>query len=202
MSISSAAPATAANSAREHASSSYTPICLACGLILCSINQPHHACPHCSSTLLTPAARASLEQRLDKLVSETLTREADERQRALEDAHAASTAFPSLPAPSPLPSGQPRASNQAHKVLSLNAKTKKATLSSYKPVLPPPPQSHTPQVDEEFRVPPPPAEVSYTGSRPNPNRPWARVGDDVFYVPVPRKGKGKDGTGAQGKAEG
>jgi len=188
--------------AREHTLSTLTPICRICGLILCTINQPYYACPHCSSLLLTSIVRISLEERFERLISDTLTKEADERQRTIEEVDREAGAFPALPGigvfTSPNNMDHARSSNPTHKVLSLDAKTKKLTIS-YTPNSSAPSSSHTPQaVEEEFRVPPPPVEV-YARGKPDPNRPWAHItGGNAYYIPVSQI----DGDGGHSKGSG
>jgi len=189
-------------SAREHALSSHSPICRTCGLILCSINQAYYACPHCASLLLTSLVRISLEERLERSLFDAIKKEAEERQRAIEEAHKAAGAFPALPGTSTTNWGQSRSSNQPHKVLSLNAKSKKMTLLSYTPNPTSSSRFHIPQeVEKEFRVPPPPAEVKYARSKPNPNQPWRHIeGGNVYYIPVSQI-DGEDGSKGLGKTK-
>ncbi|KZT66119.1 hypothetical protein DAEQUDRAFT_675589 [Daedalea quercina L-15889] len=200
--------------ARMHLLSSHTPICRNCGLILCELQLPRYACPHCVSPLLTPEARNTLEVRLDTQITETIAREEEERQRAIEEARAAAGAFPTLSASAPgLPSMSDtlatHPANQTHKVLSLDSKTKKHTISSYH-VSPAASRSasHERKSKDEVkadskRVPPPPAEVPFATERRDPGRPWANLkGGMVTYVPVQKTGVGdpsgqrrKKGTG-------
>jgi predicted RNA-binding Zn-ribbon protein involved in translation (DUF1610 family) len=179
--------------AREHVLSTYNPICHACGLILCELNLPQYACPSCASVLYTPATLSTRHARIELQISEQLAKEAEEREQAIENARQAAGAFPTLaggtPPPLPLSKPQPQ---QAHKVISLNSKTKKVVVSSYR-ASPPPPTSTPVSVQEEdipIREPPPPTEVSYAKARINPSRPWAdlRQGARVVrYVPGPKK---------------
>ncbi|KII87036.1 hypothetical protein PLICRDRAFT_176843 [Plicaturopsis crispa FD-325 SS-3] len=172
--------------ARGHDLSTFNPICRDCGLILCALNLPQYACPHCRAALLTPAARDSLIVRVEEQIADTLSREEDARERAAEEARRAVGAFPTLAGGAPTPAGAP-APNQTHKVLSLNSKTKKVTVSSFtKP--PPRPVSRAEEEieDEPDRLPPPPSEVLYATRKPDPARPWLRLRDEnVRYVPPP-----------------
>lgn len=82
--------------ARIHALSEYTPICSSCGLVLCALQLPHLPCPHCSSPLLTPPARAALLAQLEELRAYALQEEAEAREREAEDMRLAEGAFPAL----------------------------------------------------------------------------------------------------------
>ena len=192
--------------ARMHPLSSYTPICRACGLILCELNLPHSACPHCSDALLIPAARTALIESLDTQIADTLAKEEDERARAVQEARAAAGAFPTLSASASASAAASRAStpgsgsdtqalaghptNQTHKVLSLNPKTKRVKVESYTP---PAATSRAaskgkPAEEPEYkRVPAPPGEVVVSGTQLDAQRPWANVrGLNVTYVPPAR----------------
>ncbi|EPT01294.1 hypothetical protein FOMPIDRAFT_1029993 [Fomitopsis schrenkii] len=186
--------------ARMHTLSTYTPICRNCGLILCELQQPRYACPHCASPLLTPEARRALEARLDTQIDETLAKEEEERQQAVEQARAAAGAFPTLSARAPglSPSSTSDAlaahpTNQTHKVLSLNSKTKKVTVASFhsSPVVSRSASRERNLKDnakpDEKRVPPPPAEVPFVKGHRDSGRPWANLrGGAVTYVPPPK----------------
>ncbi|KAJ7686325.1 hypothetical protein B0H17DRAFT_868991, partial [Mycena rosella] len=82
--------------ARAHPLSSYSALCRSCGLVLCAINLPQYACPHCTTPLLAPAQRTTLVERLETQIAETLAREAAARERAAEEARRAVGAFPTL----------------------------------------------------------------------------------------------------------
>ncbi|THH19148.1 hypothetical protein EUX98_g8829 [Antrodiella citrinella] len=172
--------------ARVHALSSYTPICRQCGLILCSLNRPQFACPHCVAQLMTSAAREALVASLDTQIEETLAKEERERQQAVEDARQAAGAFPSLRGAAAAPLTGPLDAhpvNQTHKVLSLNSKTRKITVESRR-TLPPSAPVSAPTSDAENqiaeKVPPrishPPADVVVPHPLTNSDRLWARVG--------------------------
>ena len=190
--------------ARRHDLSTYTPICLSCGLVLCNVNLPSFACPHCSSILLTPTTRTTLTIRLDEEISQCLAKENREREIAIEEARRAAGDFPILVAPSPSLAGQPlsltpRSVNQPHKVLSLNSKTKRATVTSYtKSPTPSRPISRAAtDVDPEpVRVPKPPSEVSFVAEL-DPSRPWADLrGERVAYIPLTKEGTAESGEGS------
>ena len=190
---------TSPNPARMHALSTYTPICRSCGLILCELNLPNFACPHCTEALLTPTARDALIQTLDVRIDEALAKEEADRQRVIQQARAAEGAFPTLSAAAsrsttPGSGSDAQAShpvNQTHKVLSLDSKTRKVKVSSYTP----PAVARTASTDktkqqpepEYKRVPAPPPEVPCSSAPPNPQRPWANArGLNVTYVPPGR----------------
>ncbi|KAF8127043.1 hypothetical protein EV363DRAFT_1401475 [Boletus edulis] len=171
--------------ARKHALSNYVPICRRCGLILCTLNPPHYACPHCTSPLLGEQDREALVKGLEG-------EEEAERQRVIEEARAAEGGFPMLPgAQMARTTHTPPPPTATRTVLSLSSGTKKVTVSSYS----------TPMVtqsrpasrgdsgearEEEGRVLGPPREVSCVTEAVDPGRLWrnARAGD-VRYVPLP-----------------
>ena len=177
-----------------HPLSPYTPICRACGLVLCELNLPHHACPHCAEPLLAPPAREELVRTLETRIDEALAREEAARQRALEEARAAQGAFPTLAAGASRAAPEPvHPANQAHKVMSLNAKTKRYEVSvrTPSPLSRPASAGKTKRAPEpEFtRVPPPPKEVAVASGPPRADRPWANTrGLNVAYAPPTRVG--------------
>ncbi|OCH91373.1 hypothetical protein OBBRIDRAFT_526819 [Obba rivulosa] len=183
-----------------HSLSSYTPICHSCGLILCEVQQPYYACPHCSASLLNIAARNALVEDLDKQIAETITREEEERSRAMRAAQEVAGAFPTLSAassgPSAPTSAQAHPVNQTHKVLSLNSKTKKVTVKSYAPSQPVSRSSSrgkdspSDATEDPKRVPPPPPEVPFADRIPDPQRPWANLRSGGATYVLPRNGKG------------
>lgn len=194
-------------SARNHNLSTYIPICLSCGLVLCNLNIPSFACPHCSSVLLTPITRATLTTRLDEEISQRQAKEEREREIAIEEARKAAGAFPALVAPSPslanhTSSLAPPAVNQSHKVLSFNSKTKKATVTSYtkSPIPSRPGSCVADDADPEpVRVSRPPREVSFV-PKLDPSRPWANLkGERVVYVPRPKAGTAESGSAGGSK---
>ncbi|KAG2133657.1 uncharacterized protein EDB93DRAFT_1242799 [Suillus bovinus] len=175
--------------AREHDLSPHTPICRSCGLILCAINLPYYACPHCSAVLLSDIARSSLSTRLDEEISKQLAKEEEERLRVVQQARDAEGAFPVLPGsvtPPVLSSTHSRPTAQTHKILSLNSKTKKYTVSSYTntPVSSRPASRAESEVEEVHRVGAPPLEVDFVRRAPDRNHPWSNMRMEVLYVPV------------------
>ncbi|KAG1750151.1 hypothetical protein EDB19DRAFT_92842 [Suillus lakei] len=165
--------------AREHDLSVYTPICRGCGLILCAINLPYYACPHCSAAILSDIARSSLYSRLDEEVSKQIAKEEEERSRVVLQARDAEGAFPVLPGSTtpPVPSTSSRPAAQTHKILSLNSKTKKYTVSSYTntPVSSRPASRAESEVEEVHRVPAPSPEVDFVKRMPDRNHPWSNM---------------------------
>ena len=163
--------------ARRHDLSPYTPICRHCGLILCALNSPQYACPHCTSPLMTPPARETLIESLDVQIVDILAKEEAARQQAVEDARKAAGAFPALGASASVNSlsagpGGPLEThpiNQTHTVLSLNSKAGKIRMEKRTAVPPTRPSSSlTPSssdteglISEKVprKVPPPLPEV-------------------------------------------
>ncbi|KAI6007969.1 hypothetical protein EDC04DRAFT_2582368 [Pisolithus marmoratus] len=124
--------------AREHGLSTYVPLCYGCGLVLCNLNLPHYACPHCGESFLDNTRRSALVAQILEELRGQVAKEEEERNRAIEEARKAEGAFPMLPGASGTqgvrrPSGKGTATGpqSSHKVLSLNSTTKKVTVSSY-----------------------------------------------------------------------
>lgn len=175
--------------AREHDLSPYAAICRGCGLILCAINLPYHACPHCSAVLLSDIARSSLSARLDEEISKQVAKEEEEKLRVAQQARDAEGAFPVLTGSTTLPvlsSTPSRPTAQTHKILSLNSKTKKYTVSSYTntPVSSRPASRAESEVEEVHRVAAPPKEVDFVKRTPDRNHPWSNMRMEVIYVPM------------------
>lgn len=175
--------------ARTHPLSKYTPLCLQCGLVLCTLHAPYYPCPHCASQLTTPTAREALIQRITAEIAEVIAREHEQRERERQAVQQAAGAFPSLGSST----GRPQASipTQPRKVLSLNAQTRKVMVASYAPA-PPATQTRSgadPQSEPERRVPPPPKEVDYVRGKGAEGRRWQNLRDEgIVYVrpPAPR----------------
>ncbi|KAI0282421.1 hypothetical protein BC826DRAFT_1110801 [Russula brevipes] len=136
--------------ARAHALSEYTPLCTACGLVLCTLHPPHRPCPHCATPLLSRPARTALVAQLEELRAHTLAEEAAARERAVEALRMAEGAFPALPpharsqrgaaaaaaaVAAPAPGAQAYARGGAgaggRRVLSVDADTKRVKVESY-----------------------------------------------------------------------
>ncbi|KAI9509403.1 hypothetical protein F5148DRAFT_1367190 [Russula earlei] len=186
--------------ARVHALSEHTPLCTACGLVLCALHPPHRVCPHCAAPLLTPPARAALIAQLEELRDQTLAEEAATREGEAEALRLAEGAFPALgpsppPPPPPLPPPQQQQQQMArcgtapagggHRVLSVDSRTGRVKVDSYSSflrsgatlLLP----GHGSESEEEAaavfdapssRVPPPPREVEYVRVRRGPATRW------------------------------
>lgn len=171
--------------ARNHALSSYLPMCRQCGLILCTLNPPYYACPHCAAPLLDAREREALVGRLEGELVEQMTKEEAARQKAIEEARAAEGAFPTL-AGSQM-ARTPRAPTPTRTVLSLNSETKRVTVSSYSaPTVTSRPASRVEDREEEGRVSGPLGEVSCVAEALDPGRPWRNVrAEDLRYVPLP-----------------
>lgn len=178
-------------------------MCRHCGLILCTLNPPYYACPHCTSPLLDERDREAMVRRLEEELAEQLAREEAERQKAIEEARTAEGAFPMLPGSqtqiqmSRTSRTPPPPSAITRTVLSLNSETKRVTVSSYSTpaVTLSRPASRAEDREEEGRVPGPPGEVSHVTEAWNPERPWKNVcAGDVRYVPLPRETTGDTST--------
>lgn len=168
-----------------------------CGLPLCMLNLPQHACPSCGAPLHSaPALHALLAQVLDELDT-VLQREEEARRRAEEERKRVEGSFPTLSAAAaahPLGGPQPQPQPQAHKVLSLNAKTKRVTVASYtkKPKETPPSSGPASRADSPVewdgglppRVPAPPPEVPvpHIPGQKLRDRPWFNAREEVVYV--------------------
>ncbi|RXW15517.1 hypothetical protein EST38_g10335 [Candolleomyces aberdarensis] len=166
---------------RTHPLSTYTPLCLACGLVLCSINQPHFACPHCLSPLVPSNTRRSeLLEVIEGELAEQERKEEAERIRQEEEKKAAAGAFPTLAQSSS--TGAPTLVQPApttHKVLSIGGakgggKKGKVTLSSYS-------QSPTPSQQSSRSSTPRPREPEIVRALQEPGA----AGAGGFYVPPP-----------------
>ena len=182
--------------ARAHALSEYTPLCTACGLVLCSLHPPHRPCPHCAKPLLTPPARAALIVQLEEQRAHTLAEEATAREREVEEQRLAEGAFPALknlqlagsgsgPAPG-------SAQQQQHRVISVDARTKRVKVESHSTPtptrLPLGARGTLGEEGEEVgidgllapRVLPPPREVEYVRVQRGSATRWADLkGDGV-----------------------
>ncbi|KAF9223880.1 hypothetical protein BS17DRAFT_662995, partial [Gyrodon lividus] len=170
--------------ARQHTLSAYVPLCQRCGLVLCTLNLPCYACPHCAGALLDASHRSALAIQLEEALAAQITKEEGERQRAIEEARIAAGAFPLLPGSQP-PKPPSKTQTQTHKVLSLNAKTKRVTVSSYTNTpVPSRPASRAEDVPlEDQRVPAPPSGINYVKLPPDPSRPWRNVrAGELRYV--------------------
>ncbi|KAJ7734113.1 hypothetical protein B0H16DRAFT_156142 [Mycena metata] len=177
--------------AKGHALSTHSPLCRNCGLVLCEINLPQYACPHCSTALLSGTQQDALIARLEAQISETLAQEAQLRERAAEEARRAVGAFPTLGNTTPPSRPAPPAVPQTRTVMSLNSKTKKVTVSAFVSTPSPSPSrpaSRAESIDEEpVRVAKPPVVVPFvSAAKQDPLRPWKDLsGDGAVYIPAP-----------------
>lgn len=139
--------------------------------------------------LLSDIARSSLSARFEEEISKQVAKEEEERSRAVQQARDAEGAFPVLPGsatPSVLSGTPSRPAAQTHKVLSVNSKTKKYTVSSYTntPVSSRPASRAESEVEEVHRVAAPPPEVDFVKRTPDRNHPWNNMRMELLYVPV------------------
>lgn len=166
------------------------------------LNLPHYACPSCRSPLLSGTALNALLTQIEDELHETLRKEEDERRRIVDERKRVEGGFPTLSAAASSSSTSlvsqagitTPAQPQAHKVLSLNSKTKRATVSTYtkKPKATPPSSGPASRADSPTewdeglprRVPPPPAEVLVPNipAQKLKDRPWFNAREDVSYV--------------------
>lgn len=185
--------------AREHGLSKYTPICVQCGLVLCSLHDVFYPCPHCASPLTSPTSREALIGRLTSEISEALAREAEQRERERQELQKAAGAFPALTSSSA--DHQPATGKFApRKVLSLNPQTRAVTVTSYKPTPARGPSAAEVKKETKFRVPPPPKEVDYVRNKPMEGRRWQNLRDGCMaYVPPPTQSTPKASRSDQRK---
>ncbi|KAF9055969.1 hypothetical protein BJ165DRAFT_1398733 [Panaeolus papilionaceus] len=200
--------------ARNHKVSAYTPICTACGLILCFLNRPQYCCPHCSDALLTEANRGVLVEQIEAELASTIAKEIQDKERAILEAQQAAGAFPSLLGPAPQvqtksPSPSPKPVQESRTVVTLSNK-KKITVSSFTTVQKPSSSQYSNQPNQENQDPneptrvPPPREPPHASHQPNTKRPWENlIKGPVQYVSQPRIDDEYGGTeGSAGKAAG
>ncbi|KAG6329794.1 hypothetical protein ID866_9293 [Astraeus odoratus] len=187
--------------AREHDLSPYVPLCYGCGLVLCKLNPPYCACPHCGEALLDSSHRAVLVAQLEEELQGQIAKEEEERQRAIEEARKAEGAFPLLPNAGPQTKSTKASATpppQSHKVMSLNSTTKRVTVSSYTSTpVPSRPPSPKDVPEEPHRVPPPPKHVPCIAEPPDPAEPWINMEfPDLRYIPLPKE-EGQEHTGSR-----
>ncbi len=198
--------------ARSHALSPYVPICTSCGLILCELNPPSSGCPFasCGAPLLSPTARSSLITRLESDIEDTIQQEIEEEESKREALKAQEGSFPLL---ANKPSGQQvqKPQPQTYKVLSLNPKTKKATIASYSPrssaPATPSPSSSVEVLPQGPPRVPPPAPLQ-GAAQPDARRPFMDMRNDttirVTYVPQaqPKRVDRADASQSEGSGRG
>ncbi|KAI5990696.1 hypothetical protein EDC04DRAFT_2587914 [Pisolithus marmoratus] len=76
--------------AREHG---LFTLCYGCGLVLCNLNLPHHACPHCGQSFLDNTRRSVLVAWILEELRRQVVKKEDERHRAIEEARKAEGAL-------------------------------------------------------------------------------------------------------------
>lgn len=149
--------------------------------MLCSLHEPFYPCPHCSSSVTSPASREALVQTLTTELSDVITREAEQREQERLELQRAAGAFPTLATTTGSP--QLATASQLRKVLSLNPQTQKVTVASY--IAAPARAPAVTEVTEaaEIRVPPPPKEVDHVRSKQLKDRLWQNLRDSgMKYV--------------------
>ncbi|KAK0488443.1 hypothetical protein IW261DRAFT_350292 [Armillaria novae-zelandiae] len=177
--------------AQTHPLSPYTPACATCGLLLCALNPPQHACPHCHHAP-PPTTRDSAIARLQREIDALARREEEARERA----RVAMGGFPALGGGGGGATSTPTPSQYKVLSLSVNSKTKKVVVSASSRGGTP--AASRPGTPEPVRVPRPPAEVVYAKRGVEAARPFAKyVGEAARYVPVP-----PDKVTAKGKVKG
>ncbi|KAI6003432.1 hypothetical protein EDC04DRAFT_2908239 [Pisolithus marmoratus] len=164
--------------AREHGLSTYVPLCYGCGLVLCNLNLPHYACPHCGESFLDNTRRSALVAQILEELRGQGAKEEEERNRAIEEARKAEGAFPLLPSAS--------GTQGARRLIPELYNEEEITVSSYTntPISSRPP---SPAPEEPRRFPPPPREISYVKQPPDPEHPWKNIQfPDLQYIPPPK----------------
>lgn len=191
-----------------------------CGLVLCSLQHPVLPCPSCRLSLLSQpstqfALAAKLYVELDKVLQQEAEARESERlenlQRELEAAGGG--AFPVL---HPSAQSNHEARNEPRKVLSLNTKTKKATITTFsRATIPQSAAEAASTVNDEddladvishaerkTRVPPPKVAPDHA-ERTGTERRWEPLkGGGAMYVQPPRVvqvGDSNSGTSSRRK---
>ena len=181
---------------------------------MCELQPPSASCPSCHSPILSGTDRAALISQLEDERFDIIRREEEkkeeERQEVLrqEEIRAGGGGFPTLLGTtvkgSQSGASTPRGSSGRQtpvnpkddvprKVLSLNSKTKKITVSKYTPQPPPavlvqPPKPTAEEEREKERmmpIPRPSDEVEIIGKPPDPQRKWMNLREEgITYVPL------------------
>ncbi|KAF8705362.1 adaptor complexes small subunit family, partial [Rhizoctonia solani] len=145
--------------ARAHELSHYVPICIHCGIILCSLHNPALPCPSCSSPLLPPATRNALLLQLQEELALQIHKEDEkiaEEMRIAKEIELHNSGGGNFPTLTGKPDSKP-AQNLPRKVISIGS-GKKATVSTFisvpSPAVSTPNSGRTSPVEE--RIPPPP----------------------------------------------
>ncbi|CAE6437562.1 unnamed protein product [Rhizoctonia solani] len=202
--------------ARTHALSRYIPICVHCGIILCSLHNPALPCPSCSGPLLPPATRNALLTQLQEELALQIQREEEklaEEMRAVREIELHESGGGNFPTLTGKPEAKP-APNLPRKVLSIGSAGKKATLSTFITV--PSPAASNPNSGRsspvEERIPPP--SQTAVAIEPDPEqklllrqRPWVDLRDPTpMYQPrqpqQPSTEQGRGEGGSRGRKRG
>lgn len=171
--------------ARTHSLSKYTPNCLNCGLVLCTLQLPFHLCPHCSEPLVAQSSRDSLISRIEDELEQVLRKEEEERIRVQQEREQAQGAFPTLA--SSTGTAEPRKPAQPRNVLSVNSKTGKMKMATYS--TPSVLSGYMPEKgkerdkEREVREHPPPAEIDYVQGITLKPTSWKNLRHEVTYIP-------------------
>lgn len=158
--------------------------------------------------MTTPASRTSLILQLEAELASTIAKEAEEKERAIENARLAAGAFPTLsgsPArtpPLPVQTSYPMPSIQTHKVISLTGSkkslNKRVVVSSFvtKSATSSQPTSRDEVVDDEpERVRPSPTEAPHSSGWLGPNRPFENlIKGGIVYRSKPQVDQADSGT--------
>ncbi|CAE6471951.1 hypothetical protein ACGC1H_003824 [Rhizoctonia solani] len=179
--------------ARTHALSRHVPICVHCGIVLCSLHNPALPCPSCSSPLLPPAARNALLLQLQEELAVQLQREDEklaEEMRMVKEIELHRSGGGSFPTLTGQPEPKP-AQNAPRKVLSIGSSGKRPTLSTF--IVVPSPATSNPNSGRtspaEERIPPPPHTATFVELDPESKlllrqRPWVDLRDPTpMYQP-------------------
>ncbi|QRW16863.1 Zinc finger, C2HC5-type protein [Rhizoctonia solani] len=115
-----------------HELSHYVPICIHCGIVLCSLHNPALPCPSCSSPLLPPATRNALLLQLQEELALQIRKEDEkiaEEMRIAKEIELHNSGGGNFPTLTGKPDSKP-AQNLPRKVISIGS-GKKATVSTF-----------------------------------------------------------------------
>ena len=183
--------------------SEYTPLCSACGLVLCALHAPHHPCPHCTAQLLDPPARDALIVLLDERRALTLAEEASARIRAAEEVRLTQGAFPALGGAAAAAAVPGKGAGGGARVLSVSVdahgQTKRVMVETYR-AADKREEGEDSGDDVPPRVPPPPREVQYIRAPRGPATRWAvwKDGEGGAKYVAPPRGQSAHAAGRRG----
>jgi hypothetical protein len=200
--------------ARTHGLSPHCPLCLHCGFIVCELQHPVSPCPSCHSPLLSPNATSLLIAKLESEKANVLAKEAAQREaerlrrQEIEATASGGGAFPVLPGTRI--SATTPSSSTGGKVLSLNSKTRKVTVTPLiSPARTPPPKTRPDEVESEqsaakIAVSPPSDQIDHFPSNAlDPNRKWKDLrGEGLMYLAAPKptdRSRGAEGSKSGGR---